>query len=170
MHRSRRKEVIQGRGHFEGNNVLRLETDEGQNFIHYKKIYAHRICTPSQLQSLDYLTHCHVCNFHCDWPDLEQGKILEDCGDLLDSGDMDEAAELADQGPGPEAQLIAKSEAGRIAGCLGQLDPDKADAVRRAYMEGDTYAELAARYAQPLNTIRTWLRRSLLKLKECLSS
>jgi RNA polymerase sigma-70 factor, ECF subfamily len=86
------------------------------------------------------------------------------------TGDLDEAAELADLSPGPEAQLIAKSEAGRIAGCLGQLDPDKADAVRRAYMEGETYAELAVRYAQPLNTIRTWLRRSLLKLRECLSS
>jgi RNA polymerase sigma-70 factor, ECF subfamily len=86
------------------------------------------------------------------------------------SGELDEAAELADLSPGPEALVIAKSEAGRIAGCLGQLDPEKSDAVRRAYMEGETYAELAVRYAQPLNTIRTWLRRSLLKLKECLSS
>ena len=86
------------------------------------------------------------------------------------TSDLDEVAELADLSPGPEAQLIAKSEAGRIADCLGQLDPDKADAVRRAYMEGETYAELAVRYAQPLNTIRTWLRRSLLKLRECLSS
>lgn len=85
------------------------------------------------------------------------------------TGDLAEAAELADLSPGPEALLIAKSEAGRIAGCLATLDPDKADAVRRAYMEGETYAELAVRYAQPLNTIRTWLRRSLLKLKECLS-
>jgi RNA polymerase sigma-70 factor, ECF subfamily len=85
------------------------------------------------------------------------------------AGDLDEAADVADQTPGPEAQLIAKSEAGRIAGCLATLDADKADAVRRAYMEGETYAELAVRYAQPLNTIRTWLRRSLLKLRECLS-
>ena len=63
------------------------------------------------------------------------------------TGDMDEAAEIADASPGPEAQLIAKSEAGRIAGCLATLDPDKADAVRRAYMEGETYVELAAEYA-----------------------
>jgi len=64
---------------------------------------------------------------------------------------------------------VAASERGRIAGCLGQLEPDRADAVRRAYVEGETYAELAHRYGVPLNTIRTWLRRSLLKLKECLS-
>lgn len=34
----RQVEVIKGRGHFEGNNVLRLETAEGQKFIHYKKV------------------------------------------------------------------------------------------------------------------------------------
>ena len=31
-----------------------------------------------------------------------------------------------------------------------------------------SYAELAARHRVPLNTMRTWLRRSLLKLRECL--
>lgn len=41
--------------------------------------------------------------------------------------------------------------------------------MRRAYLDGDSYAELAKRFNVPLNTIRTWLRRSLLKLRECLS-
>ncbi|NCO85341.1 MAG: sigma-70 family RNA polymerase sigma factor [Rhodobacterales bacterium] len=86
------------------------------------------------------------------------------------TGGMDELAELADLTPGPEALAIASSDSGRIAGCLGQLEPDRADAVRRAYVEGETYDELARRYGVPLNTIRTWLRRSLLKLRECLSS
>jgi RNA polymerase sigma-70 factor, ECF subfamily len=85
-------------------------------------------------------------------------------------GDMDELAELADLTPGPEVQLIAAFERGRIAHCLGTLEPDRADAVRRAYLDGETYADLACRYAVPLNTIRTWLRRSLLKLRECMSS
>lgn len=83
---------------------------------------------------------------------------------------LDEAAELADLSPGPEALTIAAAERGRIAACMGQLDPDRAEAVRRAYVEGESYAELAARYGLPLNTVRTWLRRSLLKLRECLSS
>ncbi len=86
------------------------------------------------------------------------------------SGDMEEAADIADATPGPEALAIAASEGARIADCMGQLDPDKSDAVRRAYLEGETYDELASRYGVPLNTIRTWLRRSLIKLRECLSS
>ena len=47
---------------------------------------------------------------------------------------------------------------------------DKADAVRGAYLDGFSYEELAARHDVPLNTMRTWLRRSLLKLRECLSA
>ena len=41
--------------------------------------------------------------------------------------------------------------------------------MRRAYLEGETYADLAARFDVPLNTMRTWLRRSLLSLRECLT-
>ncbi len=83
---------------------------------------------------------------------------------------MDEAAEIPDAAPGPEDLAIASDEAGRVAACMKELPPDRAEAVRRAYLEGETYQELADRYAQPLNTIRTWLRRSLLKLRECLST
>ena len=84
-------------------------------------------------------------------------------------GELDEAAEIADAAPGPEAEAIASSERARIAACLDALDADKAGAVRRAYLFGDTYQELASHYDVPLNTIRTWLRRSLLKLRTCLS-
>ena len=83
---------------------------------------------------------------------------------------LDEAAELADLSPGPEALAIAADERGRIAACMQTLDPDRAEAVRRAYVEGESYQELAARFGLPLNTVRTWLRRALLKLRECLSS
>lgn len=85
------------------------------------------------------------------------------------TGGMDEVAALEDSAPGPEALAIAASERARIVGCMEGLDPDKAGAVRRAYLEGETYQVLAEDLGVPLNTIRTWLRRSLLKLRECLS-
>lgn len=83
---------------------------------------------------------------------------------------LDAAAELADLTPGPEAQAMAQGDARRIGACLDRLEEDRADAVRRAYIEGETYDELAARFGVPLNTMRTWLRRSLIRLRECLSS
>jgi len=82
---------------------------------------------------------------------------------------MDEAETVPDAGPGPEALAVASSDRARIVDCFGRLPLDRAEAVRRAYLEGETYAELAARFEVPINTMRTWLRRSLIKLKECLS-
>lgn len=76
---------------------------------------------------------------------------------------------LADTAPGPETQAIRASEATRLAGCFDELEDGHAEAVKGAYLDGETYADLAARFDVPLNTMRTWLRRSLLKLRECLS-
>jgi RNA polymerase sigma-70 factor (ECF subfamily) len=82
--------------------------------------------------------------------------------------DLDDAFDIASPEPGPEAKAINKSEGSRIDGCMRTLEPDRADAVRKAYVEGLSYQELADFYKIPLNTMRTWLRRSLLKLRECL--
>lgn len=82
--------------------------------------------------------------------------------------DIDAALDVADPAPGPEAQAVAGGESERIHRCLDELDNDRAAAVRGAYLKGESYAELAARHDVPLNTMRTWLRRSLMKLRECL--
>lgn len=86
------------------------------------------------------------------------------------SDDIDLALDIADGGADPEQATIDKGERGRIEACLATLEPDKADCVRGAYLDGFTYEELAERHGVPLNTMRTWLRRSLIKLRECLSA
>lgn len=85
------------------------------------------------------------------------------------SDDIDTVLDLADDAPDPENSTAAGEERLRIDACLGELDADRADAVRGAYLDGYSYEELAGKYGVPLNTMRTWLRRSLLKLKECLT-
>jgi len=82
---------------------------------------------------------------------------------------IEEVHDLSDASPTPEAEAIASSESGRLNGCLDELAPDRSEAVRRAYLDGDSYKDLAARFSVPLNTMRTRLRRSLLKLRDCLS-
>lgn len=83
--------------------------------------------------------------------------------------DIDEVFDLQDDKPTPEQNVANASERSRIENCLAQLKPDRAEAVRAAYVEGFSYEELASRYKIPLNTLRTWLRRSLASLQECLS-
>ena len=98
------------------------------------------------------------------------------CIDLLrrrrsgvERGEMPAEDALRDDAPGAEARVVAEGEARRIVDCMGELEQDRAEAVRRAYLQGETYAELAERFAVPLNTMRTWLRRSLIALRECLA-
>jgi RNA polymerase sigma-70 factor (ECF subfamily) len=86
------------------------------------------------------------------------------------SDDIEAASEVPDSGPSPERAAEASQEKGRIEFCLGTLEADRAEAVRGAYLDGLSYEELANRHAVPLNTMRTWLRRSLLRLRECLST
>ena len=86
------------------------------------------------------------------------------------SEDIDLALDVADAGPDPEQAAADRGERARIDHCLDQLDADKAGAVRGAYLDGYSYEELSSRFNVPLNTMRTWLRRSLLKLRDCLSA
>lgn len=75
---------------------------------------------------------------------------------------------LPADGPDAEGQMLARAEVQRVIACFDELEADRAAAVRGAYLLGLSYQELAERHAVPLNTMRTWLRRSLLRLKECL--
>ncbi len=84
--------------------------------------------------------------------------------------DEGEAEALVDARPGVEAGLVAKGEARRVIDCLDQLDPDRRAAVQGAYLGGLSYQDLSEKFDVPLNTIRTWLRRSLLRLRECLET
>ncbi|MGB7288028.1 MAG: sigma-70 family RNA polymerase sigma factor [Salaquimonas sp.] len=84
--------------------------------------------------------------------------------------DIDDHYELKSPEPTPEQASINAGERGRIDNCLEELEPQKAEAVVSAYVEGYSYQELADRYSIPLNTMRTWLRRSLLSLKDCLDN
>ena len=84
------------------------------------------------------------------------------------ASDIDQHWDLADPTPDPEHQAVNSGEGRRIDSCLQELESDRAAAVRSAYVEGLSYQELADQHGVPLNTMRTWLRRSLLKLRECM--
>jgi RNA polymerase sigma-70 factor, ECF subfamily len=80
--------------------------------------------------------------------------------------ELDETLGLADSAPTPEAAAQANSQRKQIDDCLKTIDT--AAAIRGAYLDGFSYEELATRFEVPLNTMKTWLRRGLIKLKECL--
>lgn len=85
------------------------------------------------------------------------------------TGGSDVMEAVPDTAPGPEALAVRSSDVAALGVCLAELNSAHAEAVRGAYLDGMTYAELAQSAGVPINTMRTWLRRSLIKLKECLT-
>ncbi len=85
------------------------------------------------------------------------------------SENTDEMPDLPDDAPSPENAMLAKDEAIRINDCLDELDMKHAVAIRRTYLSGWTYQEAADELEAPLNTVRTWIRRGLLSLRDCMN-
>lgn len=80
-----------------------------------------------------------------------------------------EAAEaLPDPVPLAEDQMIDIEHSARIHHCLAELEAQQGEAIRGAYLEGQTYAALAARQGVPLGTMKSRIRRGLIRLKTCL--
>jgi RNA polymerase sigma factor (sigma-70 family) len=83
---------------------------------------------------------------------------------------IDDAAAVPDDGVSAFDQLSASQEALRLDGCLSQLEDVQQKAVRAAFFGGLTYEEVATTFAVPLGTMKSWIRRSLQKLKACLEA
>ena len=73
-----------------------------------------------------------------------------------------------DPEPTPAADAESSQEYRRLQQCLDELEPQQRRSVREAFFSGATYNELAARCKVPLGTMKSWIRRSLIQLRQCL--
>lgn len=79
---------------------------------------------------------------------------------------VDEAHDVADDAPDAEALMASQQDAALVAGALAGLEPRQAAAIRACYFEGLTYEALAAREGVPVGTLKSWVRRGLIKMRE----
>ncbi len=83
---------------------------------------------------------------------------------------VEDAREVADDAPAADALLIDAERSARVHDCLAGLDEKPRSAIRTAFFEGRTYAELAERDGIPLGTMKSLIRRGLAKLKACMEA
>jgi RNA polymerase sigma-70 factor (ECF subfamily) len=79
-----------------------------------------------------------------------------------------EAMEVAAETPDPLARREMSEELRRLLECVGQLEPDRQKLVLLAYYNGWSREQLATKFETPVNTVKTWLRRSMMDIRECL--
>jgi RNA polymerase sigma-70 factor (ECF subfamily) len=85
------------------------------------------------------------------------------------SEDMPNMLEIVDNAPSPEAFAADRAELRAVLSCLETLPAGQRQSILAAYIEGATGPEIAAKLSVPLGTVKTWLSRGLIALRECLS-
>ncbi|HZS64389.1 MAG TPA: sigma-70 family RNA polymerase sigma factor [Xanthobacteraceae bacterium] len=99
------------------------------------------------------------------------------CIDRLRSGaftrraaPIDTAMDVVDEAPSADDMIAAGDQYRRLQSCLDELEPRQAGAIRAAFLDGSTYEELARRADMPLGTMKSIIRRGLMKLRSCLQA
>lgn len=78
------------------------------------------------------------------------------------------AEELASEEDDPETVMLKLSDAKALHACLETLPAQRRGIVLLAFVKGLTHGEIAGRLNMPIGTVKSWIRRSLISLKECL--
>jgi RNA polymerase sigma factor (sigma-70 family) len=97
--------------------------------------------------------------------------ILRNCaiGILRDEGRFESDPDIGeDAAPATENALARLPETSALRRCLERLDAQRRAVVVLAYVHGLSHGELAGKLGVPLGTVKSWVRRSLISLQECM--
>ena len=83
---------------------------------------------------------------------------------------IDLAETIADDGVSPVDSARAAGDKARLDDCMRQLDTRRRTLIRTAFFDAATYEELARRAQTPLGSVKSWIRRGLMQLRECLET
>jgi RNA polymerase sigma-70 factor (ECF subfamily) len=81
---------------------------------------------------------------------------------------IESAEDVKDDAPAALELIVSAEQRVRLAGCLNELEERHSEAIRAAFLDGVTYEQLAERMKVPLGTMKSWIRRGLVKLRSCL--
>jgi RNA polymerase sigma-70 factor, ECF subfamily len=95
-----------------------------------------------------------------DWLRRPRLEVADEDGAIVESAESDN--------PGPLAELERAKDAQALARCLKGLEAKQRQAIALAFYDGLSHSELASHLREPLGTVKTWVRRGLLRLKSCL--
>jgi RNA polymerase sigma-70 factor (ECF subfamily) len=94
--------------------------------------------------------------------DLARARGREIPSDDPALGDQPVPAEALDQ-------VESSAEGRRLRQCLATLEERNRRGIVLAFVHGLSHAQIAARLELPLGTVKAWIRRGLLRLRECLA-
>jgi RNA polymerase sigma factor (sigma-70 family) len=82
--------------------------------------------------------------------------------------DEEDGVTIAAEDPTPLEMLLSGADARAVRNCVEALEPGQKQAIALAFFQGLSHSELAAHLRQPLGTVKSWVRRGLERLRDCL--
>ena len=83
---------------------------------------------------------------------------------------LEDAEDIADERESGLDAVLRSETSTRLDGCISELEEQHQKALRSAFFEGRTYDDVATLFGVPTGTMKSWIRRSLIKLKACLGT
>lgn len=88
----------------------------------------------------------------------------------LSQNDEGGYCDLEDERPDPLELLIRATQSMAIKDCMESLDVAQRQSLALAYYHGFSHGEVAEQVKAPLGTVKSWVRRGLERLKQCMES
>jgi RNA polymerase sigma-70 factor (ECF subfamily) len=82
--------------------------------------------------------------------------------------DQKDSGERADDAPDPFEMTAQSNDLKALLACMEKLKPEQRDCLLMAYYHGYTHEEISERKSAPVGTVKSWIRRGLAQVKECL--
>ncbi|MFK7888550.1 MAG: sigma-70 family RNA polymerase sigma factor [Gammaproteobacteria bacterium] len=89
--------------------------------------------------------------------------------DPNDVAEIEEASQSKNDDAQPLAAAMSGQDSQQLRECMDRLSGTQRRSVYLAFFHGLTHSELAKSLSEPLGTVKSRLRRSLTKLKNCLT-
>jgi RNA polymerase sigma factor (sigma-70 family) len=156
--------------------VLRINRDRAQAEDVLQEVYlnvwrAARTFDAAQSQPLTWLTSI-ARNRAIDSLRRSQARPqIQSQGGFDNANDAEEESvydTIADSAAGPRELLGRAADARALGTCMDRLTALQRQSLALAFYQGLSHAEVAEQMRQPLGTVKSWVRRALMGLKECL--
>lgn len=95
----------------------------------------------------------------------QQEILREGAGDIRSTMGLDNSSLENDKS---RSEAESRMTENRLAFCFDELSGDAATCIRFAYLDGLTFPEISRHIDRSLGTVKSWVRRGLQSLRECM--
>jgi RNA polymerase sigma factor (sigma-70 family) len=84
--------------------------------------------------------------------------------------DMQDVADTLADEVGEADSTASAADDRLLESCMERLEAEQRECIRLAFLAGRSHAQIAAARSRPIGSVKSWIRRGLVALKECIEA